>query len=96
MAICCLCQRVWSTKYLFVLNLVPKLCLHVHLPGEPAWERASYARRQLLSELGFAQWRTPDFWAMILMIFFTFMLRVMVHYGGQFLTLMAMKKPYSM
>ena len=64
--------------------------------GEPAWERASYARRQLLSELGLAQWRTPDFWAMILMLLFTFLLRVLFHYGGQLLLLLAMKKSYNM
>merc|ERR1719334_2039244 len=33
---------------------------------------------------------------MILMFLFTFLLRVLFHYGGQLLLLLAMKKPYNM
>ncbi|KAK3743337.1 hypothetical protein QZH41_013912, partial [Actinostola sp. cb2023] len=63
---------------------------HIHHRGR---EKMQYVGRQLMAELGLSQWRSREFWAMMLMIAFTWFLRLFTHYGGQWLYLTALRIP---
>ena len=56
-------------------------------------EKMQYIGRQFLSELGLSQWRSREFWAMILMLILTWFIRIYAHYGGQWIYLMAILIP---
>ncbi|XP_070533195.1 uncharacterized protein [Ptychodera flava] len=50
-------------------------------------ERAEYVSRQFLAELGFSQWRSREFWGMMIMFILTWFVRMYVHYIGQWVFL---------
>ena len=52
-----------------------------------------YVGRQLLAEMGLSQWRSREFWAMMLMIALTWWIRLYSHYGGQWVYLSALLVP---
>lgn len=56
-------------------------------------EKMQYVGRQLMAELGLSQWRSREFWAMLLLIAFTWWIRLYAHYGGQWLYLQALTVP---
>ena len=56
-------------------------------------EKMQYVSRQLLAELGLSQWRSREFWAMMLMIVLTWWIRLYAHYGGQWTFLNALYIP---
>lgn len=56
-------------------------------------ERADYVRRMFLSEMGFAQWRTREFWILMLLLALIWFVRLYVHYCGQWLFLQAISIP---
>ncbi|XP_028404973.1 uncharacterized protein LOC114527499 isoform X2 [Dendronephthya gigantea] len=56
-------------------------------------EKMQYIGRQFLSELGLSQWRSREFWAMILMLILTWFIRIYAHYGGQWIYLTAIFIP---
>ncbi|CAB3994118.1 partial [Paramuricea clavata] len=56
-------------------------------------EKMQYIGRQFLSELGLSQWRSREFWAMILMLILTWFIRIYAHYGGQWIYLSAIFIP---
>ncbi|CAH3160843.1 unnamed protein product [Porites lobata] len=58
-------------------------------------EKMQYVGRQLMAELGLSQWRSREFWAMLLLIAFTWWLRLYAHYGGQWVYLQALAVPVS-
>ncbi|XP_068706194.1 uncharacterized protein [Montipora foliosa] len=58
-------------------------------------EKMQYVGRQLMAELGLSQWRSREFWAMLLLIAFTWWIRLYSHYGGQWLYLQALTVPVS-
>ncbi|KAL3889356.1 hypothetical protein ACJMK2_001700 [Sinanodonta woodiana] len=59
-------------------------------------ERMQYIGRQFLSELGFSQWRSKEFWGMLLLLMVVFFIRMFMHYIGQWLFLSAIKIPINM
>lgn len=56
-------------------------------------ERLNYIARQFLAELGLSQWRSREFWGMMLMLLIVFWLRMYMHYIGQWLFLSAIRIP---
>lgn len=56
-------------------------------------ERADYVRRMFLSEMGFAQWRTREFWVLMLLFALIWFVRLYVHYCGQWLFLQSISIP---
>lgn len=54
-----------------------------------------YVGRQLMAELGLSQWRSREFWAMLLLIAFTWWVRLYSHYGAQWVLLQALRIPVS-
>ncbi|XP_077967584.1 uncharacterized protein LOC144421905 [Styela clava] len=56
-------------------------------------ERADYVRRMFLAEMGFAQWRTREFWTTMLLLALLWFVRLYVHYCGQWLFLQAISIP---
>ncbi|EDO30431.1 predicted protein, partial [Nematostella vectensis] len=63
---------------------------HIHHRGR---EKMQYVGRQMMAELGLSQWRSREFWAMMLMIAITWWIRLYAHYGGQWLYLTALRIP---
>eukprot|EP00058_Branchiostoma_floridae_P003599 XP_002589087.1 hypothetical protein BRAFLDRAFT_120904 [Branchiostoma floridae] len=59
----------------------------------PTHERAQYLTRMFLAEMGLSQWRSKEFLGILVMLFFTFFLRIFLHYGGQWLFLMLLRIP---
>ncbi|XP_066268973.1 uncharacterized protein [Branchiostoma lanceolatum] len=59
----------------------------------PTHERAQYITRMFLAEMGLSQWRSKEFLGILVMLFFTFFLRIFLHYGGQWLFLMMLRIP---
>ncbi|XP_064652604.1 uncharacterized protein LOC135503146 [Lineus longissimus] len=55
--------------------------------------KVNYMSRQLMSELGLSQWRSREFWAMLLMLIVVFFVRMYMHYIGQWLFLQAKSIP---
>ena len=47
----------------------------------------------LLSEMGLAQWRSREFWGMLIMFIITFFMRIYIHYIAQWLLLQALSVP---
>lgn len=58
-------------------------------------EKMQYVGRQLMAELGLSQWRSREFWAMLLLIAFTWWVRLYSHYGAQWVLLQALRIPVS-
>ncbi|XP_076438172.1 uncharacterized protein LOC143277267 isoform X2 [Babylonia areolata] len=56
-------------------------------------EKLNYMGRQFLAELGLSQWRSREFWGMMLMLLIVFWLRLYLHYVGQWLYLSAASIP---
>ncbi|VDI72896.1 Hypothetical predicted protein [Mytilus galloprovincialis] len=56
-------------------------------------EKLQYVGRQFLAELGLSQWRSREFWGMLLMFIIVFFLRMYMHYIGQWLFLNAISIP---
>nr|XP_002734565.1 PREDICTED: uncharacterized protein LOC100373469 [Saccoglossus kowalevskii] len=50
-------------------------------------ERLEYVSRQFLAELGFSQWRSREFWGMMIMLLLVWFLRMYIHYVGQWVFL---------
>ncbi|XP_033640408.1 uncharacterized protein LOC117300735 [Asterias rubens] len=46
-------------------------------------EKVQYVSRQLLAELGLSQWRSREFWTLIILLCLLFFVRVYLHYLGQ-------------
>ena len=63
-----------------------------HMPQESR-EKLEYVSRQLLAELGLSQWRSREFWGMLMMFILTFFLRIYIHYFFQWLQLQALELP---
>ena len=53
----------------------------------------NYMARQFLAEMGLSQWRSREFWGMMLMLLIVFWLRMYLHYIGQWLFLSAIRIP---
>lgn len=58
-----------------------------------AGKKWSYVRRQFLSEIGLSQWRSREFWAVLLMFAIVFWIRIYMHYIGQWIFLTALLIP---
>lgn len=56
-------------------------------------EKLNYVARMFLAELGLSQWRSREFWGMMLMLLIVFWLRIYLHYVGQWLFLSAIRIP---
>jgi hypothetical protein len=56
-------------------------------------EKLQYVGRQFLAELGLSQWRSREFWGMLLMFIVVFFIRMYMHYIGQWLFLSAISIP---
>ena len=56
-------------------------------------EKLQYVGRQFLAELGLSQWRSREFWGMLLMFIIVFFIRTFMHYIGQWLFLSAINIP---
>lgn len=56
-------------------------------------EKVNYVRRQLLAELGLSEWRSREFWGMLLMFILVFFLRIYIHYIGQWIMLQGLELP---
>ena len=52
-----------------------------------------YVARMLLSEMGLAQWRSREFWGMLIMFILTFFVRLYLHYCVQWIFLQALEVP---
>lgn len=63
-----------------------------HLP-RVGLERIQYVRRQMLAELGLSEWRSREFWGMLLMFVLAFFIRIYLHYGIQWVFLMLLEIP---
>ncbi|XP_013405388.1 uncharacterized protein LOC106170172 [Lingula anatina] len=63
-----------------------------HLPRR-SWEKVNYVGRMFLAELGLSQWRSREFWGMVMLFVFIFFLRLYLHYIGQWLFLNAIEIP---
>ena len=57
-----------------------------HLPSQ-GMEKINYVRRQMMAELGLSQWRSREFWGMVIMFILIFFMRMYLHYVGQWLFL---------
>ena len=77
-----------------VLNFRPPWSNKGHIPRYGR-EKMQYVGRQLMAELGLSQWRSREFWAMLLLIAFTWWIRLYTHYGGQWIFLQALQVPVS-
>ena len=77
-----------------VLNYRPPWSNKGHIPHYGR-EKMQYVGRQLMAELGLSQWRSREFWAMLLLIAFTWWIRLYTHYGGQWIFLQALQVPVS-
>ncbi|ESO86001.1 hypothetical protein LOTGIDRAFT_235599 [Lottia gigantea] len=56
-------------------------------------EKMGYIARQFLAEIGMSQWRSREFWGMLLLFLIFFFLRFTTHYFGQWLFLSALGIP---
>lgn len=63
-----------------------------HLPSH-SMEKVNYVRRQMMAELGLSQWRSREFWGMIIMFVLIFFIRLYLHYVGQWMFLQAQVIP---
>ena len=52
-------------------------------------QRINYCLRVLLTELGLSQWRTLDFWILMVIMTIVFFVRIYTHYSGQWLYISA-------
>lgn len=84
----------FRTLMLLFLNYRPPWSNKGHIPRYDR-EKMQYVGRQLMAELGLSQWRSREFWAMLLLIAFTWWLRLYAHYGGQWVYLQALAVPVS-
>ena len=72
------------------INLIWKFNFRVpfsdkgHLPSQ-SMEKVNYVRRQMMAELGLSQWRSREFWGMMIMFVLIFFMRMYLHYVGQWL-----------
>ncbi|KAJ8020621.1 hypothetical protein HOLleu_40259 [Holothuria leucospilota] len=46
-------------------------------------EKIQYVSRQILSEMGLSQWRSREFWTLVLLLCLIFFIRMYLHYIGQ-------------
>ncbi|XP_030829615.1 uncharacterized protein LOC582863 isoform X1 [Strongylocentrotus purpuratus] len=58
-------------------------------------EKVQYISRQLFSELGLSQWRSREFWTLILLLCVIFFVRMYLHYLGQWAFLNIIAVPIS-
>ena len=56
-------------------------------------EKLNYMARQFLAEIGLSQWRSREFWGVMLMLLVVFFIRMYLHYVGQWLFLSAIGTP---
>ncbi|KAK6182267.1 hypothetical protein SNE40_009987 [Patella caerulea] len=56
-------------------------------------EKLNYIARQFLAEIGLSQWRSREFWGMLLLFLIIFFIRMFAHYFGQWLFLNAIEIP---
>ncbi|KAK7489378.1 hypothetical protein BaRGS_00019322 [Batillaria attramentaria] len=56
-------------------------------------EKLNYVARMFLAEMGLSQWRSREFWGMMLMLLIVFWLRMYLHYVGQWIFLSAISIP---
>ncbi|CAD5113719.1 DgyrCDS2883 [Dimorphilus gyrociliatus] len=57
------------------------------------YEKLEYVGRQMMAELGLSQWRSREFWGMLLMFLIVFWLRLYMHYIGQWIFLQGLEIP---
>ncbi|XP_072021333.1 uncharacterized protein [Amphiura filiformis] len=65
---------------------------HIHREGQ---EKVQYVSRQLFSELGLSQWRSREFWTLLILLCLIFFMRVYLHYVGQWIFLNIINIPIS-
>jgi hypothetical protein len=53
-----------------------------------------FIRRDILNDIGLKQWRTLDFWVVVLLFIVAFWLRMYMHYFGQWVYLYVMRAPF--
>ncbi|XP_041465232.1 uncharacterized protein LOC121415911 isoform X1 [Lytechinus variegatus] len=58
-------------------------------------EKVQYISRQLFAELGLSQWRSREFWTLILLLCVIFFIRMYLHYLGQWAFLNIITVPIS-
>ncbi|XP_072175940.1 uncharacterized protein [Diadema setosum] len=58
-------------------------------------EKVQYISRQLFAELGLSQWRSREFWTLILLLCVVFFMRMYLHYLGQWAFLNIISVPIS-
>ncbi|XP_069046981.1 uncharacterized protein ofcc1 [Lepisosteus oculatus] len=61
--------------------------------GRRGAEHTHFVLRALLSELGLSQWRSREFWLIMLLLTFIWFLRLYLHYCSQWLFLQAISVP---
>ncbi|MBN3321004.1 OFCC1 protein, partial [Atractosteus spatula] len=61
--------------------------------GRRGAEHTQFVLRALLSELGLSQWRSREFWLIMLLLTFIWFLRLYLHYCSQWLFLQAISVP---
>ncbi|PVD32684.1 hypothetical protein C0Q70_08129 [Pomacea canaliculata] len=74
------------------MNGMPPFSTKGHL-ARKGREKMNYIARMFLAELGLSQWRSQEFWFMILLFLIIFWLRLYLHYVGQWLFLNAISIP---
>ena len=60
---------------------------------QQGWEKLGYIVRQFFAELGLSQWRSRQFWAMVILLLVIFWIRLYIHYIGQWMFLSAISIP---
>ncbi|PIK53786.1 hypothetical protein BSL78_09280 [Apostichopus japonicus] len=58
-------------------------------------EKIQYVSRQILSEMGLSQWRSREFWTLVLLLCLVFFIRMYLHYIGQWAFLNIINIPVS-
>ena len=53
-------------------------------PDQNSNEKVEYIGRQFMAELGLSQWRSREFWGMMVMFILVFFARMYAHYIGQY------------
>ena len=56
-------------------------------------KKLQYVGRQFMAELGLSEWRSREFWGMLMMFIIVFFIRMYNHYIGQWMFLNAINIP---
>jgi hypothetical protein len=80
-------------EYHFAIVTQEKIRDNIRSIIDNGGRKIKYLQNEMIHDLGFKKWTTPDFWFSIVLLLVSFWLRVYVHYLGQWVYLKSARVP---